>query len=73
MGDFCISRSDGQVQRGGAHVFIQGELSTREYERTIAMPRAKRTQSTTEGDVPLRGTPLYTRMSNLFTDDCEAL
>jgi single-strand DNA-binding protein len=26
----------------GAHVFVQGELSTREYERTIAVPDGKK-------------------------------
>jgi single-strand DNA-binding protein len=27
----------------GAHVFVQGELSTREYERTIQVPNGKKT------------------------------
>ncbi len=26
----------------GAHVFIQGELSTREYQRSIAIPNGKK-------------------------------
>ena len=26
----------------GAHVFVQGELSTREYERTLAVPNGKK-------------------------------
>src|SRR3954462_5363014 len=54
----------------GTHVFVQGELTTREYDRTVSVPSGKKSVERVSPGTPARGCESIQAIGQAFRGTC---